>query len=172
MTTVKKIILTAVVPLLTLSMTSFMSPFQQQTYLRGYQYLVSTNHDTPFKYTRVYSNSGNEFVTKYTIYHPTEGYASIIITATHFKDEKKIVVKVTDAGGGIFADINQEETTYETASLSPFGFKGSVRALGGNRVPNQLMVKFASNKFENIKVMHIAGSHENNDFKFFVLDEK
>ena len=172
MKTKTKMALTVTVSLLIMLMTSFNSSGQQHKFLRGYQYLVSTNHDTPFNYTRVYSGSGDEFVTTYTIYHPTEGYASIIITATHFKTEKKVVVKIADAGGGIFSEINEEETTYETASLSPFGISGAVKALGGSRVPNQLKLKFASNKFENVKVVHVAGSHEHNDFEFFILDEQ
>ncbi len=163
---------TVTLTLLIMLMTSLTSSGQQKKFLRGYQYLVSTNHDTPFNYTRVYSGSGDEFVTTYTIYHPTEGYASIIITATHFKAEKKVIVKVDDAGGGIFSDINKKETTYETASLSPFGISGVAKALGGSRVPNQLKLKFASAKFENVKVVHVAGSHEHNDSEFFILDEQ
>ncbi len=143
-----------------------------QTFLKGYQYLVSSDNFTAFKYTRTYSSSGGNFITTYKIYHPTKGYHKLTITATHNPNNKKVVVTTEDVGGGIFAEMGSEETTYETPSLEPFGFRGSVGALSGNRVPNQLKVKFASAKFENIKVGQVMGSHENNDFEFFVLDDK
>lgn len=143
-----------------------------QSFMTGYQYLVNSDNFTAFKYTRTFSKSGGNFITTYKIYHPTKGYHKLTITATHNPIDKKIVVTTEDAGGGIFAEMGNEETTYETTSLEPFGFRGSVGQLGGRRVPNQLKVKFATSKFENIKVCQVMGSHENNDFEFFVLDDK
>ena len=143
-----------------------------QAFLTGYQYLMSSDNFTSFKYTRTYNTSDGNFITTYNIYHPTKGYHKLTITATHYPQDKKVVVITEDAGGGIFAKMGSEETTYETASSEPFGFRGSVGALGGRRVPNQLKIEFTSTKFENIKVDQVMGSHKNNDFEFFILDEK
>lgn len=65
-----------------------------------------------------------------------------------------------------------EETRYDIPSLEPFGHRGFIAEFGGSRVPNQLMVKFISKKYENIKVMHINGSiPSDNEYIFYVLDE-
>jgi hypothetical protein len=143
-----------------------------QTLMTGYQYLMSTDNFTSFKYSRTYSTSGDNFITKYKIYHPIKGTYILTITATHYKDDKKVEVVIEDANGGIFSEINKEETTYEAPSMAMFGFRGSVGELGGTKVPNQLAVKFTSSKFENVKVVSVLGSHENDDFEFFVLDQK
>ena len=84
--------------------------------------------------------------------------------------EKKVEVITEEADGGIFAQLNKEETTYDVPSLEVFGFRGNVGLLGGKKVPNQLAVKFSSSKLEYIKVLSVLGSNYNNDFEFFVLD--
>lgn len=66
--------------------------------------------------------------------------------------------------------MNQEETTYENPTLEPFGFRGDVGLLGGNKIPNQLAVKFSNSKFEYVLVQSVLGSCHNNDFEFFVLE--
>lgn len=156
---------------------TFLTMFQNESFaqniLYGYQYNLNTDENTKFKYTRDYSESGDEYVTTYKIYHPTKGYHAITVTATHKKAEKKVIVKVEYATGGIFSDICTEETTYEEPSIKPFGFRGAVGAIGGNRVPNQLKVKFVSTKYENVKVLHVNGTVTGrSDFTFYVLDEK
>jgi hypothetical protein len=140
--------------------------------MTGYQYLLSRNDYTAFKYSRTYSTAADNFITVYKIYHPVSGAHFITITATHHKSSKTVEVVVEEAGGGILGEINKEHINYETPTMSIFGFRGDVGLLGGNKVPNQISVKFASPKFENIKVVNIAGSHENNEFEFFVLDVK
>lgn len=145
-----------------------------QTKLSGSLYLLSSNKYVPLKYTRTYRTSGDEFLTKYTIYHPKKGYAWMTVTATHNKIDKSVKVSVEDTNDGIFSQIHDEETIYETPTMEPFGFRGNVGALAGKRTPNQLMVKFVSNKYENVKVVHVWGS-DVSDFEntyFFVLDEK
>ena len=166
---------TLTLSVLVTALTVFANPTKTfgQTKYTGYQYVMNDDDYYSFKYTREYKEEGNVYTTIYKIYHPTKGYHTIKITATHYKFENKVKVDVKDAGGGIFAHINDEETTYETASMEPFGFRGTVGALGGNRVPNQLMVKFVSNKFENVKVVHVNGTEPGTDnFIFYVLDEK
>lgn len=151
---------------------AFIFNVKAQTKFSGYQYLVSSDSYLAIKYTRSYTNTSDTFKTVYKIYHPTKGHHAITITATHIKSQKSITVDVEDAGGGIFSHINSESTKYEEPSMEWFGFRGAVGAMGGKRVPNQLTLKFVSNKYENVKVVHIAGAHENNDFEFFVMDEK
>ena len=124
-----------------------------QTKYTGYEYDVNTDNYYPFKYTREYKEGGSVYLTIYKIYHPTKGHHVFTITATHNKSVKTVKVDVEIAGGGMLSHINDEETSYETLSMKPFGFRGTVGKLGGNRVPNQLMVKFVSNKYENVKVV-------------------
>lgn len=169
----KRTITKAIKGLMTISLVLFMTNAYSQTKYTGYEYDLNTDDYYPFKYTREYKEEGDTFITIYKIYHPTKGHHAFTVTATHYKSEKKVKVDVEDAGGGIFAHINDEETTYETPSMEPFGFRGTVGALGGNRVPNQLMVKFVSNKYENVKVVHINASEPGtSNFYFYVLDEK
>lgn len=144
-----------------------------QTKFTGYEYVMSDDDYYPFKYTREYKEDGDTYKTIYKIYHPTKGHHAITVTATHTKSDNKVVVDIEEAGGGLFAHMNKEETTYDTPSMEPFGFRGDIGLLGGTRVPNQLMVKFVSNKFENIKVVHVnATSSGTSNFIFYVLDEK
>lgn len=145
-----------------------------QTKFTGAIYIMSSDKFVPIKYTRSYSGSGNEFITKYTIFHPQKGNAWMTVTATHNKSNKSVEISVDDTKGSIFSQIHDEKTTYETPSLEPFGFRGTLGALNGKRTPNQLMVKFASNKYENVKVVHVWGSdvHDFENTYFFVLDEK
>lgn len=168
----KKVLLFAKL-VLTFLLVVFMTNAYSQTKFTGYQYVLSSNDFISFKYTREYKTVGEQYVTIYKIYHPTKGYHAFTVTATHIKSDKKVKVDVEDAGGGVFAHINSEETTYKTPSLEPFGFRGDVGALGGKRVPNQLMVKFASNKYDNVKVVHVNATEPgSNNFYFYVLDEK
>lgn len=144
-----------------------------QTKYTGYLYDLEYDDNYPFQYSRSYSEDSDTFVTTYKIYHATKGHHAVTVIATHYKSEKRVKVDIEDAGGGIFAHINDEETNYEEPSLEPFGFRGAVGALGGNRVPNQLMVKFVSSKFENVKVVHVNSTEPGtNNFQFYVLDEK
>lgn len=148
----RKFILTLTVGFLTTFMTYGQASKKvatSQVLMTGYQYLMSKNDFTSFKYSRILSAFGDNFITKYKIYHPVTGKYFLTITATHYKSEKKVEVVVEDANGGIFSDINKEETTYEIPTLAPFGFRGAVGGLGGKKVPNQLAVKFTNAKFEN-----------------------
>lgn len=163
----------AIKGLMTITLVLFITNANSQTKYTGYEYDLNTDDYYPFKYTREYKEDGDVYKTIYKIYHPTKGHHAFTVTATHFKSEKKVKVDVEDAGGGIFAHINDEETTYETPSMEAFGFRGTVGAMGGDRVPNQLMVKFVSNKYENVKVVHINASEPGtSNFFFYVLDEK
>lgn len=144
-----------------------------QTKYTGYQYVVNQDDYYSFKYTREYKEEGNVYTTIYKIYHPAKGHHVITITATHDKSQKEVKVDIENAGGGIFAHINDENSSYDIASLEPFGFRGAAGALGGSRVPNQLLVKFVSKNFENVKVIHVNGTEPGtSNFVYYVLDEK
>lgn len=169
----KRFFTTTIKALMTISFLFIFTSAFTQTKYTGYQYVLNDDEFYAFKYTREYQEEGDVYKTIYKIYHPTKGYHTITITATHYKSDKKVVVEVEDANGGIFASMNKEETTYETPSLDAFGFRGAVGGLGGKRVPNQLMVKFVSYKYENVKVVHVNGTEPGtSNFIFYVLDEK
>lgn len=159
--------------LIALILTFFQNEIFAQNFLYGYQYDMNTDNYTKFEYTRSFSGSGDEYTTTYNIYHPTKGYHAVTVTAIHKVSEKKIIVNVRFATGGLLSDICTEETTYDIPALEPFGFRGLIAEFGGSRVPNQLMVKFVSTKYENVKVMHVNGSiPSESEFIFYVLDEK
>lgn len=142
--------------------------------LTGLVYDLKSDDYYSIKYNRKYSGTDNEFVTKYTIYHPTKGYAWMTVTATHDKMKKEIKVSVDDTNEGIFSHINDEEIKYDSASIEPIGSRGMAGVLGGKRIPNQITVKFVSAKYENVKVVHIMGSakSEFSNAYYFILDEK
>jgi len=133
--------------ILVLTLLLFVMNAYSQTKYTGNAYVLNSDDYVTIKYARGYKGSGDEFVTKYTIYHPTKGYAWITVTATHNRANKMVKISVDDTNEGIFSHINDKETTYQTPSLEAFGFRGTVGALAGKRVPNQLMVKFVSNKY-------------------------
>jgi hypothetical protein len=139
--------------------------------LTGYQYRLSRDSYTSFKYSRVYSSADGEFITTYKIFHPANGRYVYTVIATHNKIEQTVKVLIKDTSGGIFSRVNDESTDYETPSLSPFGIRGDVALLAGDKVPNQLAVKFVNAKYENVKVLSVAGSRDNNDFVFYILEK-
>ncbi len=135
----------------------------------GLVYYVSTDEYTRFKMRRSYSEVGNIFITTYNIYHPRHGRPWVDVVATHYKDEKKIVVKVDLAGGGLLSYISKETVTYTAPKKEFFGIRGTVGVLGGKRIPWQCAVQFISDKFENVNVCHIMGG-SGKDYEFFVLE--
>lgn len=146
-----------------------------QTFHKGYVYHLGYDDYYPFKYTREYQEEENIYTTIYKLYHPQKGSHNYTITAVHDKLKKNVKVDIEKIGGGIFfSEIREEETSYEVASMKPFGFRGNIGVLGGNKVPNQLMVKFVSNKYENVKIVHVFGTPKvtPDDWYFYILDEK
>jgi|SRR5690606_883694 len=125
---------------LILTFTFFVSSTYSQTLLKGSFYDLGINDYISIKYKRIFKLKGTNYITSYVIYHPEKGYEWITVTASHNPSDKTIKVSVDDAGGGIFSHINDENITYQSTSLKPFGKRGMVGQLAGNRVPNQLMV--------------------------------
>lgn len=148
----------------------FVGNIYSQTKYTGYYYSVNLDDYSSFKYTREYKENGNVYETIYKIYHPTKGFHIYTVIAKHIKSEKKIIVRSENAGGGNFSLLNEEDTTYENPSMEFFGY-GGISNFTDN-APNQLMVKFVSDKYENVKVAHLYASKENSDYHFFILDEE
>lgn len=145
-----------------------------QAIQKGLIYVLKTDEYIPVKYSKKYTKTTNEFITKYIILHPTKGYPWLTVTAVHNRSTKTIKVNIDDLRGSVFSHITDEIISYEIASGSLLGFRGDVGILAGNRVPNQLMVQFASSVFENINVINVLGS-EKSDFDhtiYFILDKK
>ena len=170
----KKITIISIEGLISFLLLFTLSESYSQTKLTGHQYTMSSDSYIAFKYTREFQQEGDSYKTVYKIFHPTKGYHAFTMTATHLKSEKMVTVEIKNTGGGIWTHINSEKTTYETPSLETFGFRGAMGALGGNRVPNQLTVKFISNKYDYVKVMNVNStqSGDNSDFYFYVFNEK
>lgn len=147
---------------------------KEQTEFTGHQYVLSDDTFYPFTFKRMYSETGGNFITKYTIFDQNSSQALMTVTATHYKSQKKVSVSVDYADNRVFAHINDEEVTYTTPDLDKFGYGGPVRAINGNRVPDQLTVKFVDNKFEKIKVCCVMSSAKDNfnSTSFLVLDNK
>jgi hypothetical protein len=144
--------------------------FSQQ-FLRGYQYVLNSDKIYAFDYTRNFKKVGNKYLTIYNIYDPSNRKHLYVITATHTKEDKHVSIDVNEANNSVFANLNTEETNYENFSLKSFGFRGSIGELGGDKVPNQIEVKFASTNYDYVKVVNVNGtSPGTNDFIFFILD--
>ena len=150
---------------------------QTATKYTGYFCTGATAYDlTSFKYTREYkTESPGVFVTLYKIYSSTEGYY-LNIKATHYKTEKKIVVEIDDVTvSKEFGHVSTAEITYDVPSLKMFGRANAMKAYGMDeqgRLPNDLALKFVSNKFESIKIVHVQKDDNMNAMKWYILDEK
>lgn len=158
---------------ITVIFTTFcLSNTYSQTKYKGVIYDVGRDNYISMQYTRAYSGSGNVFVTKYTVYHPTKNYAWMTVEAKHDKASKTVNISVDDTNEGWFSHIRDEKINYETPSLEPFGIQGMLSVMGGKRIPYQLAVQFVSNKFENLKVAEILASRSSDtssDWMFFMF---
>jgi hypothetical protein len=157
-----------------LAVTAFTQVKKKQTLLTGYQYHFDQDKYYPFKYSRSFSNVNDSFITTYKIYDPSNGKYVYTIVATHDKENRKVTVEVRDATEDMFNHICTEEITYDSLSMQPFGYRGDIGALAGSskNVPNQLGLKFVSNKFENVEVISVNGTDiKSSDFIYYVLDE-
>lgn len=123
-------------------------------------------------FTREFQENENVFTTIYRISSRENGYY-LDVKATHYKNEKKIVVDIDDVTvkGGVH--ISTQELTYEVPSTEMFGLKGAFKAQfdAQNQLPNKILVQFVSNKFENVKVLEIRkGDQYYNQQKWYRLD--
>ena len=128
----------------------------QTTKYTGY-FCTGMNELSPFKYTREYKQDGDNYITLYKIYSPTEGYY-LNITATHYKSENKIIISIDDITVKVGGHVSTQELTYEEPSVKIFGWPGMFKETydAQNVLPNELALKFVSNKFQNVKVVSIV----------------
>lgn len=147
-----------------------LSPCSAQTLYTGYQFWPKTNEYTAFKYTREYEEETHLYWTTYHIYSPTTGYPIYIITGLHNKGAKEILVAISDADGGYFAQVHTEEITYDIPSMKSFGISNPFTELFGKKHTNYLLVKFVSTKYENIKVQEFRDKRYG-DLVYYTLDK-
>lgn len=145
--------------------------------LSGQQYMVNTHEYRPLTFTRTYSQPQSKvYYTTYKIFYDNRHAATVI--AKHLKKEKRVEVEVKDPGKGRDGTLNIEKTSYDTPGMECFGNRGPVGALSGSKggatAPTQLRIKFASRRFDYIKVVNISGPHESTGGQvyIYILDEK
>jgi hypothetical protein len=114
-----------------------------QTRFTGYLYTYQTGSKERFEYSVATSHSDGLYTTIYRLYQPGSIKSRYTITASHFKDLKKVVVEVKDEQYLLSAMTGKEETTYEQQTLKPFGLRGNIAILD-NAAPSQLAVQFLS----------------------------
>lgn len=146
--------------------------------MTGYQYAVDQGSKIPFSYTRSYQKGGkNIFITTYNIYDNKKKVIRNIV-ATHDKTRKTVEVAIKDLTRNGFPTLNVERTNYNTPFMGRFGSIGKVGAIANakarNTAPSQLQVKFASRKYDYVKVVYMAGAHEDtgSDLSVYALDER
>jgi hypothetical protein len=151
----------------------FSQGYSQTTKYTGY-FCTGVNEFSPFKYSREYKNENDTtYVTLYKIYSPTDGYY-LNIKATHYTTKKQVVVDIDDISIKVGGHISTQEIFYEEPSLKMFGRQGSFKASfdAQNVLPNELALKFLSEKYQNIKVVYVVKDNSFNATKWYVLDEK
>ncbi len=131
-------------------------PITAQTDFYGQEYISETNNYIKIKYNRIYSGSGNTFITTYNIYHPSKGYHAWTIIATHHKAEKKVIVEVDEVVGTLLSEMYRDTISYETYSMGVRGHRGLAEE-SGYTIPPNLAVQFATNKYENVNVLSTLG---------------
>jgi hypothetical protein len=146
---------------------------------KGALYSLDNKHKQGMLYTRSYTKAGKQvFVTTYKIYNAEHKQNVAIVTATHNKAKKTIEVSVRDMAAPGAPVVNVEKTGYETPYMGLFGSGGKVGAIGNatsrGTSPSQLAVKFASKKYDQVKVVSVAGAHEQTNVRLsvYLLDEK
>jgi hypothetical protein len=131
---------------------------------------LQTGFKEKFEYSASTIFSNGVYKTIYRIFKPGSSTNRYTITASHLKDEKKVIVEVKDERYLLSAMNGKEETTYDSPSLKLFGFRGNL-AVFDKSAPNQLAVKFISSNFSYVKVSSFLGSYSDNTFQFFVFNQ-
>ncbi len=139
------------------------------TFFIGYQLNAKTGVSYKINYTKSYEEVGLTYTTIYKLFNRVKGTHEMTVTAVHDKNAKKIKVTVNDPSSGIFGVNHTEEYTYQEPENGLFGIGGAAKTLGGSKIPNQLSLKFVSNKYENVLVYEVLYSPE--DFEWFILQE-
>lgn len=140
--------------------------------VRYTDYLYSSKEGTKekFEYLASTSFADGAFKTIYKIFKPGSKKNRYTITASHYKEQKKVVVEVNDEQYLLSEMTGKEETTYEIPSMKPFGFRGNL-GLFDKSAPSQLAVQFVSPRAEYVRVLSFLGSSADGDFQFFLFNQ-
>ncbi len=136
----------------------------------GYLYTEQTGSKEAFQYSISTRFSNGAFQTIYKIYKPGASKNRYTITASHFKNDKKIIVEVNDEQYLLSVMNGKEEVEYETGKLQLFGIRGDL-GFFDKLAPNQLAVQFVSSRFEYVRVINFLGSYSDNIFQFFLFNK-
>jgi hypothetical protein len=146
------------------------SNLKAQNRFTGYLYTLQSGAKERFEYSVTTSFSDGVYKTVYRLFKPGSQKNRYSITASNFKDSKKVVVVVNDKQYLLSVMNGKEETTYDTFSLKPFGFRGNL-SIFDKSAPSQLAVQFISNRFEYVKVLSFLGSYSDNIDQFFIFSQ-
>jgi hypothetical protein len=140
---------------------------------KGTEYAVNDQKRTPLFYSKSYSKlATNVFVTTYLVYDTSKKKTLYTVVAVHNKNKKTVEVSVKDMRQRGTPIINIERTGYSTPFMGRFGSIGKVGVIGNSKTrttaPSQLSVKFASKKYDYIKVLEISGNRESSKQDLFV----
>ena len=141
-----------------------------QTRYTGYLYTQETGTKEAFQYSISTRFSNDAFQTIYKLYKPGAVKNRYTITASHFKNYKKIIVEVNDEQYLLSVMNGREEVEYETEKLQPFGIRGNLEIFDKS-APNQLAVQFVSGRFEYVRVISFLGSYSDGIFQYFLFSK-
>jgi hypothetical protein len=157
------------VSLLLIFAVAYLSLTAQTRYI-GYLYNHQEGSKEKFEYSVSTSFSEGAYRTIYRLYRPGSTKNRYTITASHFKDLKKVTVEVNDEQYILTVMSGKEETTYDAPSAKPFGFRGNL-SIFDKSAPSQLAVQFISSRFEYVKVLSFLGSYSDNIYQFFIFSQ-
>lgn len=137
-----------------------------------YMYRLNTGTKTKLLYEKT-QNTPTAWIhtTTYKIINPKSSEHIITIRLTHFEKDNLIQVRTSWVKGGVLSEVNEQQINYQNKSLKPFGIVGDVKLLGGNSVPNQLMLQFDNDRFESVSIIENLGFSENSDFIYFLFNK-
>jgi hypothetical protein len=146
------------------------STVKAQIRYTGYLYSSEEGSKEKFEYSASTSVSDGAFKTIYKIFRPGSKKNRYTIIASHYKEQKKIVVEVNDEQYILSDMTGKEETTYEYPTMKPFGFRGNLGILDKS-APAQLAVQFLSAEGEYVRVLSFLGSSADGQFQFFLFNQ-
>lgn len=131
----------------------------------AYYYNVGLDEAVKRRYTAKYIMEDDTYVTVYKVYEYGNKVAHTV-KAYHDKNKKEVKVEVDEGNGCLLCWISEAETDYDVPDRKLFGYRG-MSALLQDHVPNQIAVKFVSNKYEHVKVRDIYATPTNSYSMYF-----
>ena len=156
--------------ILALILAATFSLLHAQTRFVGYLYTYQRATKERFEYSVSTLFSEGVYKTVYKVFRPGSNKNRYTITASHFKDLKKVVVEVNDEQYILTVMTGREETIYDEPTLALFGFRGTLGILD-KAAPSQLAVQFLSGRYDYVKVLRFLGSSVDGIFQFFIFSE-